>query len=462
MQLEFIDDVLRRVNDGELCDVHGRVTAIRNHGKLLFLDIADRTGKLQLVIDKSETIPQITEGSYIAAQGNLQSNRRGQRELTSSDVRVLAHSSLHLDPKPWEIDGTDPVHGNQVFGYPGFYVANQQRAAIFALKAAFINGLHDYYQQHRFTLVEPPILTNKTLYGPDNAIATHVHGEQLFLSQCATFELEPLALALGKVYTISPAFRNERSGSKRHLAEYTHAKAELLLATIDDLMTIASDSIFTAVASMVDTCSTELNCLQTNINLELLHPSQHEHITYTEAIRIAQQHGSHVSWGEGLSHSDEKLLTAHMGNKYVWVQFPPRTTEGFPYKPKPDELELSMVSDLIAPHGSGEMVGVAEKSTSAEELIEGILAKGLGSQIHQYWEYIALRHFGLPPHGGIGAAPERIIYGLLNLDHIRLTKPWPRYPDRKIRVPQGHLPTFNDPALEQLIATYQLPHDPSL
>lgn len=63
----------------------------------------------------------------------------------------------------------------------------------------------------------------------------------------------------------------------------------------------------------------------------------------------------------------------------------------------------------------------------------------------------------MPPHGGLGAAPERIIYGLLGLDHIRLTKPWPRYPDRKVNPPNNRpLNPWGDRELERLIQKYDI------
>jgi len=117
---------------------------------------------------------------------------------------------------------------------------------------------------------------------------------------------------------------------------------------------------------------------------------------------------------------------------------------------------LSKVSDLIAPHGAGEIVGVAEKATDAEELIENIIAKGKEEHLSRYWEYILLRKYGLPEHGGLGAAPERIVYGLLGLDHIRLTKPYPRYPDRNILTSNRDLNPWKDPEVARLIQKYNI------
>ncbi len=141
----------------------------------------------------------------------------------------------------------------------------------------------------------------------------------------------------------------------------------------------------------------------------------------------------------------------------MWVDFPPFSSEAFPYRRCPHNRALSLTCDLIAPNGAGELVGVAEKTVDPEELIQNLIEKGHKDDIRHYWNYVALREAGMPPHGGIGAAPERILYGLLGLDHVRLTKPWPRYPDRRINALNGaHLDDFGSGNLRRLIERYGL------
>jgi len=462
MKLKFIDQFVSEQEYGNNCSISGRISSTRRHGKLIFLDLTDHTGKIQIIIEKNKhrdsfkELSHISPGSYISVSGKYLNNKNGDPEVNADKLEILSKANLNL-PTPWEINGLDPKHGKQIFNYTGIYVANPQRAAILKIKTDFITALHQYFQRNRFTLVEPPIITDKTLYSIDNAIQAKVHGEDVFLTQCATFELEPLAMVYKKVYTLSPAFRNEMSGSKRHLAEYTHGKAELLLADTEDLMFLAGDSIFNALAQVRESGEKELKLLGIDLDIEGLKPENHERITYDEALKITHRKGSATQYGEGLKRPDELILTEHVGNKYLWVQFPPFESEGFPYKRHPTKRHLSMTCDLIAPHGAGEMVGVAEKITNAEELIINLIEKGKKDQIRHYWEYIMLRQYGLPEHGGLGLAPERIIYGLLNLDHIRLTKPWPRYPDRRITTPEGSsLPTLGNPELERIVDKYNL------
>jgi asparaginyl-tRNA synthetase len=447
---------------GESVSSLGRIKGIRKHKNRVFADLTDYTGNIQLVVDKSnhpfeyDLLCKANKGSYISVNGIYENDPRGNPEINVAGLEVIAEANLNVE-SPFDFNGSDPSHGDKVFSFPEIYVSNPQRAAILKIKTDFVRTLHEYFQTDGFTLVEPPVITDKTLYGKDNAIEAEVHGEKVFLSQCATFELEPLALAFGKVYTISPAFRNEPSGSKRHLAEYTHAKAEALFADISDLKELSGNSIYYAMRKVQELDKRELELLDVTLDIEGLKPENHEHISYNKALKITQKKGSTTEWGEGLKRRDEIILTEQFGNKYVWVNFPPFCSEGFPYRRLPEDKRLSMTCDLIAPHGAGEMVGVAEKITNSEELIENLIEKGQKHNIRHYWNYIALRQQGLPPHGGIGAAPERILYGLLGLDHIRLTKPWPRYPDRKIVTPENNsLNTYGSEELEKLVQKYDL------
>ncbi len=457
---EFISNFISRAVNGKIYRLKGRITSVRKHAAHTFFDLSDHTSLIQIVlenkIDNYKKISDLPPGSYIEVEGEY-SNLKEPYEIKANSIKILSEATIPLSPNPWQINGLDSNSVNQIFTFTEFYLANPQRSAILKIKANFLTALHEYFQANQFTLVEPPILTNKILYEPSKAIQVRVHDEDVYLTQCATFELEPLAMVYGKVYTISPAFRNEKGGSKRHLAEYTHVKAEVLFADIDDLMFLAGDSIYNAVKKTVENSKKELDFLGVNINLELLHPKNHVFMTYDEAIEVLHANGSVIQYGEGLTRSDEIILTKHVGDKYLWVKFLPFKSEGFPYKRLPGAEHLSMTCDLIAPHGAGEMVGVAEKTTDIEEVIRNLIDKGKKEDIREYWKYVLLRKYGLPPHGGIGAAPERILYGLLGLNHIRLTKPWPRYPERKINsIKEEKLNPWRDPELDAIISKYNL------
>lgn len=458
---ELIKDFISRAEEGENYSFRGRVASVRKQGGITFFDLVDHTGSIQVILHKDKLrnynkVSKISPGSYVGVEGRY-SLSETSCEIDADSLNIMSEATLPISPTPWDIDGLDSRYFDQIFDFPGFYAANPQRSAILKIKSVFIQSLHEYFRKMGFTLVEPPILTDKILYESQKAVKATVHGESVYLSQCATFELEPLAMAYGKAYTISPAFRNEKSGSKRHLAEYTHVKAESLFVDLDDLMFLAGDAIYWSIKKTVNECKKDLDFLEVDINLDSLNPKNYASVTYDDAVKILNSKGSKIKYGEGLSREDEIILTKHMGDKYLWVKFLPFESEGFPYKRKKGNPSLSMTCDLIAPHGSGEIVGVAEKTTEMEEIIENLIEKGKKKDIKRYWKYILLRRQGLPPHGGIGAAPERIIYGLLGLDHIKMTKPWPRYPGKKINPRKNMgLNPWRDKSLDKIIRKYNL------
>ena len=458
---EFIEDFIARAKNGASYTFKGRITAVRKHSNRAFFDLRDHTGAIQAVIEEKQfknykEIISTPIASYIEVHGKY-SDSRTPPEINADSFKIISKATLPLSPTPWEIDGSSSENARQVFDFTDFYLANPQRAAILKIKTNFVNALHEYFQKNKFTLVEPPILTDKLLYEHEKGVKAELHGEKVFLSQCATFELEPLAMVFGKVYTISPAFRNEKGGSKRHLAEYNHVKAEALFVNLEDLMFLAGDSIYNAMKKTAELSKRELGLLKVKIDLESLNPKNYVSITYDEAVKILHKKGSKIKYGEGLARSDEIILTEHAGNKHLWVKFLPFESEGFPYKKVLGSPHLSMTCDLIAPHGAGEMVGVAEKTTDIEEIIGNLIKKGKKKDIRNYWNYVLLRKYGLPPHGGIGAAPERILYGILGLNHVRLTKPFPRYPERKINpIPEEKLNPWKDKDIDRIIKKFDI------
>ncbi|MCM2325612.1 MAG: OB-fold nucleic acid binding domain-containing protein [Candidatus Woesearchaeota archaeon] len=475
---KFIDKIISETNVGDTCNVYGRITSIRDHGKISFIEIADRTAELQIVIEKGngyDSFLDLIPGSFIRAEGTLGNiPRREGYEIRPSMLEVISEAKMPMQPNPFSLNGINPSLMDLFYQYPFLADSNPQRMAIIKVMHTLQLSLHEYADMNEFILVHPPSLTNRTLYSPQKAIAVSVNDEDLYLTQCATFELEALAMSLGKVYTISDAFRAELGGSKRHLGQYTHVKFEELYADMDRLMFLAADSLHYAFEAIYNKNEADIRLLndsirrynlavpkknrisQIDFNPDLIHPDKIVYITYDEGLEIVHAHGSSTPWGKDLSEADEKIITRHCSDRYVFVMEKPFEAEGFPYRRKPGAEEYSLTADLIAPHGAGEMVGIAEKIFDPYELLANLDAKGKLGEAHAMWyDYIIPRFTGMPPHGGIGAAPQRIIYGILNLSNIQMTEPRPRTPDRKVNHDLGLNPWKNN-ELQNLIDDYGL------
>jgi len=176
----------------------------------------------------------------------------------------------------------------------------------------------------------------------------------------------------------------------------------------------------------------ELSILNHKIKLEDLKPP-YKRITYDECVSLLRENGIDFKWGKSIGNKDLSYLTKYFGEKPLWIQYIPRSAEGFPFKIYDKDKRLTVVSDLIAPYGFGEIMGTAEKICDKKELIERMKEKGKTTpdQMKRYKSYVELRDAGLPFHGGIGMGVDRVARFLMGLPHVKDVLPYPRLFGRK-------------------------------
>ena len=90
--------------------------------------------------------------------------------------------------------------------------------------------------------------------------------------------------------------------------------------------------------------------------------------------------------------------------------------------PENENLVLSM--DILAPEGYGEIVGGSERETSIDLLLDRIEKEGLNKEDYDW--YLDLRRYGSVPHSGFGMGLERVVSWICGISHIRETIPFAR------------------------------------
>lgn len=426
----FYIDNLNSLKEGDSFSLYCWLKSLRSHGKVIFYQVVDSKGEAQVVLkienfseDKFKILSSVKEESALLIKGIFQSN-----ELKALDVDVIAKNEFDFSPKPRsDFKIFDNKHLDHVLKNRNIYLRNKKVNSVLNFKSKYVFELHKYFQEKDYVLIEAPVLTEKLLYDDDTAFSFNYQGRDVWLSQCCTFQLEPSICSFEKVYNITPSFRAEHSRSDRHLNEYTHLKVEIAWAKLEDLIKISENLVFSVAQKMKVRGEKELMFLGHEIDLECLRPP-YKRITYCEASRILNDSGCKFEWGKSLSKSDEAFLTKYFGEKPLWIQFIPRSAEGFPFKIAEHDERLTVVSDLIAPYGFGEILGAAEKICSKEELLKRMNEKGKDApgQIERYQDFVDLRESGLPFHGGIGMGVDRVARFLMGLKHVKDVMPYPR------------------------------------
>jgi lysyl-tRNA synthetase, class II len=218
-----------RLAEGEETDdtfkLAGRLTARRGHGKAAFLDLSDRTGKIQLharkdvLGDSYESLAGLDLGDVVGVEGAPFRTRRGELSLRVDDWTLLAKS---LRPPPDKYHGLSDVE--QRYRHRELdLIANEEARELFLLRSRMITAVRRFLEERGFVEVETPVL--QPLYG--GALArpfTTYHNAldaTLYLRISPELYLKRLIVGgLEKVYEIGKDFRNEGI-SHKHNPEFT-------------------------------------------------------------------------------------------------------------------------------------------------------------------------------------------------------------------------------------------------
>ncbi len=218
--------------------VAGRLAARRGQGKMAFLDLVDRSGRIQLQArvdelgaQRMELLLSLDLGDIVGVDGVAFNSRRGELSLRVTGFEVLAKS---LRPPPDKHHGLTDVE-TRFRHREADLLASEEARALFITRARMISAIRRYLDQNGFIEVETPIL--QPLYGGAAArpFVTHHNelGRDLYLRIASELYLKRLIVGgLERVYEIGRNFRNEGVSHKHNpeftMIEYYEAYADYL------------------------------------------------------------------------------------------------------------------------------------------------------------------------------------------------------------------------------------------
>jgi asparaginyl-tRNA synthetase len=292
-----------------------------------------------------------------------------------------------------------------------------------------MSHIRDWFNKNSFIEIDAPILTPIPLYDDGSAMGITVHDENVFLTQCVGYYLEAAVHAFERVYNMGPSFRGEESRSKRHLMEYWHIKAELAFGNREDIISLVEDITSYLTAKCYEDGEEIFKTLGVEMCMDGL-KTPFARISYEDAIGHLKDEGIDIEYGKGLGSKEEEILSKLYDGPF-WVVGIPRCIEPFPYCIDQNDNRITMVADLIASNGYGELLGVAEKIHDFDMLIERMQEKN--KHVDPRYDWVREVHqMGCVPHIAFGMGVERMIRWLLNITHVRDAMPFPRIFRRRI------------------------------
>ncbi|CAN5312296.1 hypothetical protein BH10PAT2_BH10PAT2_2240 [soil metagenome] len=218
--------------EGKKVTLDGRLMSLRDHGHLMFGDLVDASGKIQLYI-KDDTLTEtdkklqilgfkdlnlLDAGDIIEATGTVTKTQRGEISLLVTSIRMLTKTLRPL-PDSWEgLKDPEIMFRRRYLDL----IMNPERREMFERKAKFWQANRQFMSDHGFIEVETPVLEHVTGGADARPFTTHMNAlDQSFFLRISTelYQKRLIGGGFEKIFTIGPNFRNEGL-SDQHLPEY--------------------------------------------------------------------------------------------------------------------------------------------------------------------------------------------------------------------------------------------------
>jgi len=418
----YIKDIARKVGQEVL--ICGWLYNKRESGAIQFLLIRDGSGLIQGVVAKNneqafKEAQKLTQESSLKVIGVV---RQDQRAPSGYELQI---NKIEIVQLAEEYPISLKEHG------PGFllnhrhlWIRSSKQLAVLKVRHEVMKAIRDFFEEQGFIATEAPILTPLSVEGTTTLFGTDYFGEKAYLSQSGQLYLEALAMALGKVYWIGPAFRAEKSKTRKHLTEFWMAEAEMAYYEHAQNLKLQEELVKFILQRALQNRSKELQTLERDIRpLEQAIAAPFPRITYAQALEILKEQGYELAWGKDFGAPQEEALGDYF-KKPVFIEALPAKMKAFYMEPVPGNPDLVLAADLIAPEGYGEIVGGSQRISNLAILEQKLKEFGLPRAPYEW--YLDLRRYGSVAHAGFGLGVERTVAWICGLAHLREAIPFPR------------------------------------
>ena len=238
-------------NIGEKVTVMGWVQKRRNLGSLIFIDLRDRSGILQIMFDEAsvgaegfEKAGQLRSEYVVAVVGTVQKRsaavnenlKTGDIEVIAEDIRILSESET--PPFPIEENSQTKDDIRLKYRYLDLRRPDIQRNLMLRSKVAYL--MRDFMMKEGFVEVETPVLTKSTPEGArDYLVPSRVHPGSFYALPQSPQLFKQLLMCAGydRYFQITKCFRDEDLRADRQ-PEFTQADMELAFVDVDDVLDV--------------------------------------------------------------------------------------------------------------------------------------------------------------------------------------------------------------------------------
>lgn len=410
--------------------VQGWIHKKRLMGGLTFINIRDRSGLIQILVEDKNEVEKLRGlqiGTVLTVTGQVVQDDRapGGAEIHGPKLEVVVPVT---EEPPIEIDkplSHKPDNLDTLFEHRALGLRNLQEAKIFKIRSHLLRYIREYLYDQDFTEINTPKLVAGAAEGGAEVFKLDYFGQEATLAQSPQLYKQIMVGVFERVFEIGPAFRAELSATTRHVSEVTMLDVEMgFIEGYEDVLKLLEDLVYTVMTRLYEDCGAELKSLNApELKLTKTFPR------YSMA-QIHEMYGKannkDMSQEIDLTPEEERWICEYAkkndGCEAVYATDLPASKMKF-YHMKGDG-DVAKSADLL--FRGVEISTVPQREHRHGVLIEQMKAAGIDPAAPGFASYVSAFRHGLPPHAGFGFGIDRLTEKAIGLANVKEAILFPR------------------------------------
>lgn len=418
---------------GSQVTVQGWLHKKRLLGGLTFINIRDRHGLIQAVVEGKEEVEKLRGmqiGTVLEVSGTIVDEPRapGGAELHDPTVTVLVPV---LDEPPIEIDKPIPHKAENLdtlFEYRVLNIRNLQEQKIFKIRASLLRYIREFLTGEDFVEIQTPKLLPGATEGGAEVFKVPYFGQEATLAQSPQFYKQIMVGAFERVFEIGQAYRAEPSATTRHMTELTMLDIEMgFVSGHDEVLDMVGSMTMNVLARAYEDHAADLKSLNAP-ELKLPADGKVPRFTVAEIHEMySKANNTDTRSEKDLIPDEERWIAEHarkqLGSDLVYaVHFPVEAMKF--YHRVADDGQTVLWGDLL--FRGLEISTVPLREHNYEKMLQQMRDAGLDTDAEGFKYYLQAFKYGLPQHGGCGFGIDRLVQKTIGLANIKEATLFPR------------------------------------
>lgn len=421
---------------GEEVLIAGWVDVRRDHGKLVFFDIRDRSGSIQAVVLPQHKAAYAAMGQIrrewvvtVAGKVNKRPEKMVNPDMLTGDIELEVTELTVLSGAqelPFELDAE--LNLDTELDYRPLRLRTKRSRAIFKVQSEIVQAYRSFLLSQEFVEFQAPKIVGDDAEGGGNVFKIEYFKDKTaYLATSPQLYKQIMVGVFERVFSIGNVFRAEKHSTTRHLNEYTSLDAECgFIKDHTDLMRLETAFMRYLVSHLQTSCSTEFAELEASLPLlpeGAVFPSMK--LREAQAL-IKESTGVDKTNEPDLDPEDERWLCSYahekMGSDFVFITHYPVSKR--PFYTYEDDQDPGYTKSFDLLFRGIEITTGGQRVHDYDMLIEKLKSKNLNPEGFGF--YLQAFKYGLPPHGGWGMGLERLTAKLLGIENVKEATLFPR------------------------------------